>query len=240
MKSNDLNMPFLGILMLDTNFPRILGDAGNVDSYAVPARTRVVSGAGSLDIVKNGQPSERLIDAFCAAAKQLEEEGAFAIVSTCGFLITIQDIISKAVNIPVMVSALSLYPMILSELNGGAVGILTASRKDLGDTLLKAAAIDPSTVCVAGMEECVAFSGAILQQKEHQSTELSSAEIEQYVVKQALNLLKGDPNISAFLLECGNLPPYAQAISLASGRLVFSILDGAKHLAKLASVEFRG
>ena len=58
MKSNDLNTPFLGILMLDTNFPRIIGDAGNVDSYDIPARTLVVSGAGSLDIVKIGQPSD--------------------------------------------------------------------------------------------------------------------------------------------------------------------------------------
>ncbi len=237
MKSNDLNTPFLGILMLDTNFPRIIGDAGNVDSYDIPARTLVVSGAGSLDIVKIGQPSDYSINAFCTAARQLEEDGAFAIVSTCGFLITIQDIISKVVNIPVMVSALSLYPSIMSKLNGGPIGILTASRKDLGDTLLKAAAIDPTKVRVAGMEECAAFSDVILQPKEKQPTEINIVEIERYVIKQALDLLKKDPNITAFLLECGNLPPYAQAISLATGRRVYSILDGAKHLTKLASVK---
>jgi len=223
--------------MLDTNFPRIIGDTGNVDSYDVPARTHVVSGAGSVDIVKNARPSEHLIDAFCTAAQQLEKEGAFAIVSTCGFLITIQDIISKAVNIPVMVSALSLYPLIMSELNGGPIGILTASRKDFGSTLLKAAAIDPTKVCVAGMEECAAFSDAILQPKEKQPEEINIVEIERYVVKQAMGLLERDPDISAFLLECGNLPPYSRAISLANGRRVYSILDGAKHLAKLASVK---
>ena len=223
--------------MLDTNFPRIIGDAGNVDSYDVPARTHLVSGAGSMDIVKNGQPSKHLIDAFCTAARQLEKDGAFAIVSTCGFLITIQDIISKAVDIPVMVSALSLYPTIMSELNDGSIGILTASRKDLGDTLLKAAAIDPTKVRIAGMEECAVFSDAILQPKEKQLTEINIVEIERYVVKQAHDLLEQDPDISAFLLECGNLPPYAQAISLATERHVYSILDGAKHLTKLASVK---
>lgn len=230
--ADEISPPFLGILMLDTHFPRILGDAGNADSYDVPARTHVVPGAGSLDIVKNGRPSEQLIDAFCIAARQLEKDGAFAIVSTCGFLIAIQDAISRAVNIPVMVSALSLYPLIMSELNGGPIAILTASRKDLGDKLLKAAEIEPSKVRVAGMEGCAAFSDAILQPKEKQPAEINAEEIERYVVKQALGLLERDPDISAFLLECGNLPPYAQAISLATGRRVFSILDGASNLTK--------
>jgi Asp/Glu/hydantoin racemase len=239
MKSDDLYTPFLGILMLDTNFPRIIGDAGNVDSYDVPARTHVVSGAGSVDIVKNEQPSNHLIDAFCTAARELEKDGAFAIVSTCGFLITIQDIISNAVGIPVMVSALSLYPRIMSEFNNGTIGILTASRKDLGDTVLKAAAIDPAKIHLAGMEECTEFSDAILQSKEKQLAKINSVEIERYAVKQAQNLLEKDSNISAFLLECGNLPPYAQAISLATDRPVYSILDGAKHLTKLVSVKIQ-
>lgn len=218
--------------MLDTRFPRILGDAGNVDSYSTPARIHVIKGAGSLDIVKDGLPSEHLIRAFCKAAKQLEADGAFAIVSTCGFLITVQDRISEAVNVPVMMSALSLYPHIRAEFGGKPIGIITASRKSLGDTALQAAGIDSADVCIAGLEDCTAFATAILQSKDQQPEKIGSKAIEAAVVEKALSLLNADPDICAFLLECGNLPPYAQAIAKASGRPVYSILDGANHLAK--------
>ena len=39
----------LGILMLDTQFPRILGDAGNPDTYAMDVVIQIVENVGSLD-----------------------------------------------------------------------------------------------------------------------------------------------------------------------------------------------
>lgn len=109
---NQHTTPFLGILMLDTAFPRILGDAGNPDSYDLPARTRVIKNAGSLNIVKNGRPDEALVQQFCQAAQELETEGAIALVSTCGFLISVQNDIARSVSIPVTLSSLSLYPLL--------------------------------------------------------------------------------------------------------------------------------
>lgn len=212
--------------MLDTKFPRILGDAGNVDSYTVPARVHVVKGAGSLDIVKDGLPPEYLIRAFCKSAKQLESDGAFAIVSTCGFLVTVQNRISDAVNVPVMVSALSLYPQIRAKFSGSPIGIITASYESLGDTALQAAGIKYQDVRIAGMEDCAAFVNAILQPKEQQLAKIDSTAIETTVIGKAISLLKADPEICAFLLECTNLPPYAKAIEIATGRPVYSILDG--------------
>ena len=38
------------------------------------------------------------------------------------------------------------------------------------------------------------------------------------------------PDLGGFLLECGNLPPYADAIRAATGRPVFGILDAASLL----------
>ncbi len=216
--------------MLDTKFPRILGDAGNVGSYTVPARVHVVKGAGSLDIVKDGLPPEYLIRSFCKGAKQLESDGAFAIISTCGFLVTVQDRISDAVNVPVMVSALSLYPQIRAKFFGNPIGIITASYESLGDTALQAAGIKHQDVRIAGMEDCAAFVNAILQPKEQQPAKIDSTAIETAVIGKAISLLKADPEICAFLLECTNLPPYAKAIEIATGRSVYSILDGADYL----------
>ena len=233
MKHKGGNTPFLGILMLDTKFPRVLGDAGNVNSYNIPTRIHVVTGVGSLDVVRNGTPSDELVEKICDAAKQLETEGAFAIISTCGFLITIQDRVSEVVDIPVMMSALSLYPKIMSEFKGLPIGIITASRENLGDVVLRAAKIEPANIHITGMEDCPSFSRAILQPKHRQATKINTIEIESFVVEQALSLLEDNADISAFLLECANLPPYAQAIRIAGGRPVFSILDGAEYLTQL-------
>lgn len=222
--------PFLGILMLDTNFPRILGDAGNINSYKTPARTHVVKDAGSLDIVKDGLPSEHLIAAFCNAAKELQADGAFAIISTCGFLISIQDQIANAVDIPVMVSALSLYPHIQAKYKNRPIGILTASQNSLGAAALKAAKIDRLNVHIKGMEGCPAFADAILRPKEQQLMQLNSSEIESYAIRQALSLIDNNPDIAAFILECGNLPPYATAIQDATNRPVYSILNAVAYL----------
>lgn len=221
---------FLGILMLDTQFPRILGDAGNIDSFSYPAHTKIVTGAGSLQIVKDGKPSTILIEQFCQATKSLEDDGAKAIISTCGFLITIQDIISDAVNIPVMVSGLSLYPKIKQEYDLSKIGILTASSKNLGSTALRAAGIASSDVVIDGFEDCDPFTSVILQDKSKQPDHIDAQAIERAAVQKAQNMLADHPDIGAILLECGNLPPYAEAIKQATSLPLFSIIDGANLL----------
>ena len=42
------------------------------------------------------------------------------------------------------------------------------------------------------------------------------------------DLVAQHPEITVIVLECGNLPPYADAISAATGRPVQSILDGVR------------
>lgn len=227
--------PFLGILMLDTKFTRILGDAGNIDSYDTPARMRVVSGAGSLDIVKDGLPEEELIQAFCQAARELEAEGAYGIVSTCGFLISVQERISDVVGIPVMMSALSLYAGIHEKFPNHPIGILTASYINLGATALQAAGIKRNDVKILGMDDCAAFADVILRSKDQQSDKIDPLAIETAAIEKAMSLLEIAPDICAFLLECGNLPPYAKVIEEATKRPVYSILDGARYMTKQQS-----
>ena len=227
--------PFLGILMLDTKFTRILGDAGNIDSYDTPARMRVVSGAGSLDIVKDGLPEEELIQAFCQAARELEAEGAYGIVSTCGFLISVQERISDVVGIPVMVSALSLYAGIHEKFPNHPIGILTASYISLGATALQAAGIKRNDVKILGMDDCAAFADVILRPKDQQSDKIDPLAIGTAAIEKAMSLLEIAPDICAFLLECGNLPPYAKVIEEATKRPVYSILDGARYMTKQQS-----
>ena len=151
----------------------------------------------------------------------MEAEGAFAITSTCGFLVTAQDDIAAAVKIPVMVSALSLYPQLVERY--GTVGVLTASSTSLGPVVRAAAGLDAETP-VAGMEGCSAFANAILCPKAEQLTKLDTKAVEAYAVAQAVQMRRDVPGLGAILLECGNLPPYAPAIEMATKLPVYSML----------------
>jgi len=222
--------PFLGVLMLDTAFPRIPGDAGNAKTYHMPVRFKTVAGAGSLAIVKDTPPGQALVQAFCAAAMALETEGAVGIISTCGFLAFVQDDIARAVSVPVIASSLSLFPVIAAATGNRPVGILTASKTSLGKDILAAAQIPPGAVHIAGFEDVDAFASAILVKKAHQPSILQTAAIEKAAVEKAECLIAATPGIGAFLLECANLPPYAKAIRQATGRPVFSIIDAANLL----------
>ena len=90
---------FIGILSLDTRFPRIRGDAGNPDSYDLPARVRVVDGADAPKIVQDAPPDAELAARFIDAARDLRDEGAVFITSTCGFLVHLQKDIARAVKV---------------------------------------------------------------------------------------------------------------------------------------------
>jgi hypothetical protein len=219
----------LGILSLDTAFPRIRGDVGNAQSYPFDALVQIVEGADSPLIVKDGVIDPAILARFEAAAVDLVGRGAAAIVSTCGFLISAQAQIAASVKVPVMLSALSLYPMVKATCPG-RIGILTASRSALGPTALAAAGIMPVDVAIAGMEDEPAFTDVILVTKSAQPETLDAAAIEKAAVRKALSLQRDHADLSAIILECGNLPPYATAIRKATGLPVFHLLDAAQSL----------
>ncbi|GAA4228565.1 hypothetical protein GGQ68_003529 [Sagittula marina] len=219
---------FIGILSLDTRFPRIVGDAGNVESYHLPARVRVVPGAGSPDIVKDGRPAPELVAGFRDAAHALVDEGACLITSTCGFLITVQRDIAASLPVPVLLSGLSLLPTVRQMVGGRPVGVLTASATALGPDAIRAAGVTPDDVRIAGMQDSPLFTGTFLAPKTSQRATFDTAEMQREVCESALALLRASPEIAAIVLECGNLPPYAEAIRAATARPVFSILDAAR------------
>ncbi len=222
---------FIGVLMLDTAFERIPGDAGHAESWHRPARLQVVAGAGSPQIVRDGRPDAGLVRAFVGAARRLEAEGAVAIASTCGFLAVLQNEVAAAVRVPVMLSALSLYPLLRRAHGGRPIGILTASAPSIGPETLAAAGIDWGEAVIGGLEDNAAFAATFLAPKVAQPARIDRAAIEAAAVDRARALCARHPATAALLLECGNLPPYAGAIAEATGRLVHSILDGVRLIA---------
>ena len=112
----------VGILVLDTKFPRIPGDIGNATTFDFPVRYKVVAGAKPQQIVTTPDRARALLPAFIEAARELEHDGVRAITTTCGFLTVVQDEIAEAVSVPVITSSLFLVPLLRRMQLGAGVG----------------------------------------------------------------------------------------------------------------------
>ena len=93
----------VGILMLDTRFPRVAGDMGNAGTFPFPVRYHRVAGADPDLVVRRG--AEGLLPDFVAGARALEREGVGAITTNCGFLSLFQQELAAHVRVPVATSA---------------------------------------------------------------------------------------------------------------------------------------
>jgi maleate cis-trans isomerase len=208
----------IGILTLDTHFPRIPGDVGNATSYPFPVTFKKVIGATVPRVVTQGDPT--LLPLFIAAAKELEQEGVRAITTSCGFLILFQDALANAVTVPVFTSSLMMVPLVYRLLGSHQqVGLLTADASALTPRHLQAAGIDATQLAVAGMQDQPEFAHAIL----HDNITIDPMKVTQEMIQVAQELIKAHPKIGALVLECANMPPYTHALHNATGLPVFDL-----------------
>ncbi len=213
--------------MLDTAFERVVGDVGNPDSYPMPVRLKVVEGAGSTQIVRADRPDAALVSSFIDAAVALQADGACGIISSCGFLVRLQAEISSRVTIPVILSALSLGKLAESATGRRRCGIITADAEALDSGALASAGLHPGCNPIVDMSRSDEFRRTILASKELQKRSFDRAQMEADAVEAAQALKLHNPDIGSIVLECGNLPPYKNAIRRTTGLPVFSILDPA-------------
>jgi hypothetical protein len=209
----------VGILMLDTRFPRIAGDMGNAGTFDFPVRYHRVDGASPDKVVRGGH--QALLPSFIEGARFLEREGVRAITTNCGFLAKFQGEMAAAVTVPVFTSSLMLVPMVHRMLpRGRAVGIMTVDASSLGTPHLTGAGITPDMpVVVAGLETEKEFARVMLDDALELDVDAARGEH----VAVARRLVAEHPEIGAIVLECTNMPPYAADVQAATGLPVFDI-----------------
>ena len=77
------DMP-IGILCLESLFPKPRGHMRNPLTYGFPTVTRVIRGVDIPRLLFN--PTPDLLEPFIQAAKELEADGVQAITGSCGFM----------------------------------------------------------------------------------------------------------------------------------------------------------
>jgi len=208
----------IGILMLESKFPRIPGDMGNATTWNFPVLYKVVKNASPDAVVRKGD--RNLLELFITAAKELEKEGVRAITTNCGFLAMFHNEMASAVNVPVFTSSLMQVPLVYAMLKPTQkVGIITINSKALSQKHLGAVGVDKVPHVILGTEDEEEFTRAILDNEMELDVDKSRADL----VKVAAKLVADNPDVGAVVLECTNMMPYAAAIQQEIDLPVFDI-----------------
>lgn len=209
----------IGIIVLDTDFPRIPGDIGNATTYNFPVKFKVAKGIHVEDIVKR-EPNHSVCERFIELAKELEKEGVRAVTTSCGYFIYFQDEMAEAINIPLFASSLIQVPLVAKMLGKKRrVGIICAYSNALTKKHLERAGIDSSIkVAVMGVDDHWKEINEKIEPQERLEA------IEKALVAVAKRLASEYPDVGAIVFECTNLPPGAMAVQEAVGLPVFDIV----------------
>src|SRR5262245_9987081 len=209
----------VGILMLDTQFPRIRGDMGNASTFPFPVRYHRVTGADPDRVVRQG--ARALLPAFVEGARALVREGVGAITTNCGFLAKFQKELTAAVPVPVFTSSLMLVPLVHRMLAPGQpVGIMSVDATALTPEHMAGAGITAEMpVVIVGLESEKEFTRVMLGNELELDVDVAREEH----LRVASRLVEDHPDVGAIVLECTNMPPYTADIQHTTGRPVFDI-----------------
>ena len=217
-KSHQPDSFCLGVIMLDTRFPRLLGDIGNPDTFDFPVVYETVGGAFPERVVVDQDKS--LLQPYICAGNRLIERGATLISTSCGFLAYFQKELQRALEVPVLTSALFLVPKYEFEFGEGKVGILTISEENLGTVLLEKIGI--SAGCpLASPDRAGVFATSILGNQD--TLDVKRCETE--MIEATEKLLTSAPNTKAIVLECTNMVPHAHVLEKVFSIPAYSIVS---------------
>jgi len=208
-------MPTLGLLMLQTRFPRPPGDVGHPQTFDFAVRRKVVQGATPERVVCGNDPGA--LQPFIDAAQALVAEGCAAIATSCGFLALWQRELQAALPVPMWSSAL--LQLAEQQRLGRRCGVITIEAASLGAAHFEGVGADPATP-VEGIAPGSALHRTLLQDL----PTLDRDDAQSQVLAAAQRLRARHAHVDTLVLECTNLPPYASALRAATGLPVLDVV----------------
>ena len=207
----------VGILMLDTKWPRPPGDTGNAHTWPFPVLYKVIKGASARVVID--EKGKGLGPAFLDAAAELVREGADGITTTGGFLAIFQKALAAHVNVPVASSSLMQIPLVQKLLPPGRrVGVLSV-RSDRITPEHWEAVDAPLDTPVEGTENGREFTRVLLNDE----MDMDYAAAEQDILEAGERLVKRHPEVGAIVCETHNMGPYSRALNLHLGIPIYDV-----------------
>ncbi len=207
--------------MLNTQFPRVIGDIGNPETFDFNVNyEKVLSAAVSSIVTSNGIAPSVKQDIF-NSLDNLQNKRVNLIVTTCGFLGEMQNELKAFSNTPILTSSLLTIPFARVFLNktDDKIGVLTFDSKSLNSTHFGG---NYSNDIIIGD---IPKKGELYKTIKNDLLTLNTQKAEIEVVTSALELIKQNPTIKIIVLECTNLSPYIDAVKKATQLPVFDIIQ---------------
>ena len=211
----------VGVLMLDTVFPRIPGDIGNATTFRYPVCYHIVQGA-STDRIMAEEPDPGLVEPFIKGARILEKMGVRLITTSCGFLGPFQPYLAEAVRIPVITTAIVQVPAVSAMVGGRKVAVLVERANIMTENHFQGAGWSSTEipVVVHGMPEDAYFPTVFIGN----SREADIARLEADMRELGRSLVRKHPDTAAVVCECTNFVPFAGALQEEVNVPVFDIV----------------
>lgn len=202
-----------GLMQLES----LIGNSTNLDTYPFPVRICRIKGANMETVLEN--PNRDVLKTMIEESGKLIREGIKAITTSCGFNAIFQQELTRALPVPVFTSSLLQVPFVQSLLpRGKIIGVITAKKSALREEHFRSVGIIPGkAIEILGMESSKEWNKIFTDPEDDIDLELVS----NAVVQTAQSAVERFPSIGAFVLECTDLPPFAQAIRDATGKPVF-------------------
>lgn len=220
-------IPSIGILCWEEGcVPRglqqlesLIGNSTNPDTFDFQIKYSRIKGANVHTILES--PCPNVLKLMINEVKEMEKQGIKAITTSCGFNAIFQKELADAVDIPIFTSSLMQVPLVKSMFGKQKnVGIITAKKSALSNQHLTNAGINSDiSLHIEGLESCTEWNKIFLSPDE----DIDLAKIEHEIIDTA-SLMMEQSNIGAFILECTDLPPFADAIRKMTGRPVFDFV----------------
>lgn len=210
----------LGILMLDTRFPRPPGDVGNALTWPFPTQYRIVKGADTSRIM-GAEPDPTLLEPFLEGARELEAHGVRAITTSCGFLAIFHRELAAAVSVPVVTSSLLQVPLVSRLLRPDQKVAVLTEQPHLTERHFQGVGWSASEIPVVftSLAPDAVFPTVFIGNNLESDTEV----LEREMVELAQRTAREHPEVGALVLECTNFVPYSQAMRRATGLPVYDL-----------------
>ena len=219
--------PFLGVLCWEEGgspkgleqLESLTGNSTNPLTYPFPVLFKKVVGANYQSVLVS--PDTGLVGPMLETAEAMIDQGVKSIITSCGFNAIFQKELAAALTVPIYTSALLQIPFIRASLGRQKLVVITASKQDLKPDHFHAVGVmDMHGIEIYGMEEMPEWSKI----SSSPDKPILLEKVENEVVSVAAVAKKEHPDLGAILLECTDLPPFANTIRKALNLQVYDLL----------------
>ena len=209
----------VGVIQLNTNFPRPLGDIGNSETFGSQSIVVKLDLATVADAISTEVIHGPLLDEMVEVALELEAKGCDLITTSCGFLGPVQSHVQAYVTVPFISTSLLSLPFLKTVYSDpNEIGILTFDSRALRPRHF--VGHDIGGVVVRGLESDTELYRVISNDERGLDEERAVREVIERVTK-----LIDEFGVRCGSWECTNLSPYKSQVRLATGIAVFDLVD---------------